>query len=60
MTESNESDLPAIDPSWFIRVHGETAIIQRVLEHSEYDSDTDRLVFAGDAIEVGHDSWGCL
>lgn len=44
----------------FSDVHGEPGIIRRVLEHSEYRPGVDRLVFAGDAIEVGRDSWGCL
>ena len=44
----------------FSDVHGEPAIIHRVLEHSGYDPDVDRLLFAGDAIDIGRDSWGCL
>lgn len=44
----------------FSDVHGEPAIIRRVIEHSGYRPDADRLIFAGDAIEVGRDSWGCL
>jgi len=44
----------------FSDVHGEPASIRGVLAHSEYRSDKDRLVFAGDAIDIGTDSWGCL
>lgn len=44
----------------FSDVHGEPAIIHRVLDHSHYSPQSDRLVFAGDAVEVGRDSWGCL
>lgn len=44
----------------FSDVHGEPAVIRRVIEHSGYRPDVDRLIFAGDAIEVGRDSWGCL
>jgi hypothetical protein len=44
----------------FSDVHGEPAIITTVVEHSGYDPRTDRLIFAGDAIEVGRDSPGCL
>ncbi len=44
----------------FSDAHGEPAIIRAVVEHSRYNSLCDRLVFAGDAIEVGRDSLGCL
>ena len=44
----------------FSDVHGEPAVIRRVVEHSDYQPGVDRLIFAGDAIEVGRDSWGCL
>ena len=44
----------------FSDVHGEPAVIRRVVEHSGYRPGVDRLVFAGDAIEVGRDSAGCL
>jgi len=44
----------------FSDAHGEPAIIRSVVEHSGYDPECDRLVFAGDAVEVGRDSWGCL
>jgi len=40
--------------------HGEPAVIRGVVAHSGYDPGVDRLVFAGDAIEVGRDSAGCL
>jgi len=40
--------------------HGEPAIIRAVVEHCCYDQACDRLIFAGDAIEVGRDSMGCL
>ena len=44
----------------FSDVHGEPSIIRGVVEHSGYRPGADRLIFAGDAIEVGSDSWGCL
>lgn len=44
----------------FSDVHGEPAVIRRVVEHSAYRPGVDRLIFAGDAVEVGRDSWGCL
>jgi len=44
----------------FSDVHGEPAVIRRVLEHSGYSAGDDRLVFAGDAIDIGRDSAGCL
>lgn len=44
----------------FSDAHGEPAIIRAVVEHSDYDPASDRLIFAGDAIEVGRDSLGCL
>jgi hypothetical protein len=44
----------------FSDVHGEPAIITAVVEHSGFDPRTDRLIFAGDAVEVGRDSLGCL
>jgi hypothetical protein len=44
----------------FSDAHGEPAIIRAVVEHSGYDAERDRLIFAGDAIEVGRDSLGCL
>ena len=44
----------------FSDVHGEPSIIAAVVEHSNYNPDTDRLIFAGDAIGIGRDSLGCL
>jgi Calcineurin-like phosphoesterase len=44
----------------FSDVHGEPDIIAAVLTHSGFDAGIDRLVFAGDAIEVGRDSSRCL
>ena len=44
----------------FSDVHGEPSIITAVVEHSNYNPDTDRLIFAGDAIGIGRDSLGCL
>ena len=44
----------------FSDVHGEPELIRRVLDHSAYRPGDDRLIFAGDAIEVGRDSAGCL
>jgi len=44
----------------FSDVHGEPGIITGVVEHSNYNPDVDRLIFAGDAIEIGGDSLGCL
>jgi len=44
----------------FSDAHGEPDIIQAVVEHSCFDPHSDRLIFAGDAIEVGRDSAGCL
>ena len=41
-------------------IHGEPRIITAVLEHSAYDPASDRLVFAGDAIEIGRNPLGCL
>lgn len=44
----------------FSDAHGEPAVIRRVMEHSGHRPGVDRLIFAGDAIDVGRDSWGCL
>lgn len=44
----------------FSDVHGEPDIIAAVAAHSGFDAAADRLVFAGDAIEVGRDSARCL
>jgi len=44
----------------FSDVHGEPDVIRAVLAHSEFDPERDRLIFAGDAIEVGRDSAGAL
>lgn len=44
----------------FSDVHGEPDIIRGVVEHSGYVAGDDRLVFAGDAIDIGRDSAGCL
>lgn len=44
----------------FSDAHGEPDVIRRVLTHSGYRPGDDRLVFAGDAIEVGAHSWECL
>ncbi len=44
----------------FSDVHGEPGIIAAVVEHSNYRPGVDRLIFAGDAIEIGRDSLGCL
>lgn len=44
----------------FSDVHGEPGIIRAVVEHSNYTPGVDRLIFAGDAIEIGRDSLGCL
>ena len=44
----------------FSDVHGEPSIIDAVVSHSGFRHNIDRLIFAGDAIEVGSDSWRCL
>ena len=44
----------------FSDIHGEPDIIRGVLEHSGYSSAEDRLIFAGDAVDIGRDSAGCL
>lgn len=44
----------------FSDVHGEPDIISAVVAHSGFGPGVDRLVFAGDAIEVGRDSLRCL
>jgi serine/threonine protein phosphatase 1 len=44
----------------FSDVHGEPDIIGAVLAHARFDAGADRLIFAGDAIEVGRDSARCL
>lgn len=40
--------------------HGEPDVVRAVIEHSGFDPDRDRLIFAGDAIEVGRDSAGAI
>jgi hypothetical protein len=40
--------------------HGEPDVIRGALAHAGFDAGVDRLIFAGDAIEVGRDSAGCL
>jgi len=40
----------------FSDVHGEPELIHAVLAHSGFDAERDRLIFAGDAVEVGRDS----
>ena len=44
----------------FSDVHGEPSIIDAIIEHSRFDPHADRLVFAGDAVDIGRDPWGCL
>ncbi len=44
----------------FSDAHGEPDVIKAVVEHSAFDPHADRLIFAGDAIEVGRDSAGAL
>ena len=44
----------------FSDIHGEPDIIRGVLEHSDYSSGEDRLVFTGDAVDIGRDSAGSL
>jgi len=44
----------------FSDVHGRPEIITAVLEHSGFDPHADRLVFAGDAVDIGRDAEGCL
>lgn len=44
----------------FSDVHGEPDVIEAVLAHSRFDAVADRLVFAGDAIEIGRNSTRCL
>jgi len=44
----------------FSDVHGEPDIIAAVVAHSGFDASVDRLVFAGDAIEIGRDTSRCL
>lgn len=44
----------------FSDVHGKPEIIERVIEDSRYDASSDRLIFAGDAVEIGVDSLACL
>jgi len=44
----------------FSDAHGEPSVIEAVLAHSRFRHGIDRLIFAGDAIEVGNDSWRCL
>jgi hypothetical protein len=44
----------------FSDVHGEPDIIAAVIAHSGFNKGVDRLLFAGDAIEVGRDSARCL
>jgi hypothetical protein len=44
----------------FSDAHGEPDVIRSVVQHAHFDPATDRLIFAGDAIEVGRDSLGAL
>jgi len=44
----------------FSDVDGEPDVIRGVLEHSHYSMSNDRLIFAGDAIDIGRDSAGCV
>ena len=44
----------------FSDVHGEPDIIRDVIAHSGHVAGRDRLIFAGDAIDIGRDSLGCL
>lgn len=44
----------------FSDIHGEPDIIRGVIEHSGYSPGEDRLIFAGDAVDIGRDSAGCL
>jgi len=44
----------------FSDVHGEPDVIRATLAHSGFDPKRDRLIFAGDAIEVGRDSAAAL
>ena len=40
--------------------HGKTHLITNVLEHADYNSDKDRLVFAGDFLDIGPHGRECL
>ena len=40
--------------------HGRTELITNVLRHSNYNPDEDRLIFAGDALDIGPDGRECL
>jgi Calcineurin-like phosphoesterase len=44
----------------FSDAHGEPGIITAVVAHCGFDAGVDRLVFAGDAIEIGRDASRCL
>ena len=40
--------------------HGRPELIENVIKHSGYDEDQDRLVFAGDFVDIGPDPIRCL
>lgn len=41
-------------------IHGEPAVLERALEHARFDPVKDRLLVAGDCVEVGADSRGAV
>lgn len=40
--------------------HGQPWLIQNALDHAKYDPDRDRLVFAGDLVDIGFDALDCI
>jgi hypothetical protein len=40
--------------------HGQPHLIKNALEHSSYDKDEDRLIFAGDFLDIGNQPDKCL
>ena len=41
-------------------VHGRPELLENVIKHSGYVKGQDRLIFAGDLVDIGHDPISCL
>lgn len=40
--------------------HGNPNYVKNALEHAQYNRNEDRLIFAGDFLDIGSDPYGCL
>lgn len=40
--------------------HGRPELITNALSHAKYDREVDRLIFAGDIVDIGYHEWECF